>query len=82
MILNDKSVSRKHATIIFEECKSEDVIDPDRMYRVVLRDERSKFGVFINDHRLEPGSQANLESGDEIMFGQQNSIFGLRNPEI
>lgn len=57
IVIMDKSVSRKHATIIRVNG------------HYFLRDDGSSNGTFVNGHRVPSGKAAEIFSGDELMLG-------------
>lgn len=68
-ISDDKSVSRKHATITFPAPSMP-----------LLTDGGSKFGSFINGDQLN--GSATLKSGDKIKFGGATSEFILESKDF
>lgn len=60
-VINDKTVSRNHASIVVER------IDINHM-KYVLEDKNSRNGTFVNNELIH-GKQ-NVIDGDRIMFGQ------------
>lgn len=65
-VINDLSVSREHARIVFED------------ERFVLYDAGSTLGTFVNNQRVE---KVVLHSGDIILFGQFPVMFILDDPK-
>jgi len=63
VVLEDRSVSRRHAVIT---CRGDEV---------VLLDDRSLNGVFVNGERV---TQATLRDGDAIALGDVQMRFVLR----
>ena len=66
-VINDLSVSREHARIVFEE----------EVY--VLYDLGATLGTFVNNKRID---RVILHSGDIILFGQFPVMFILDDPEM
>jgi hypothetical protein len=56
-------VSREHAIVRVGEG------------RVQLLDRGSKNGTWVNSRRLEPNGEADLEDGDELVFGTYRLVF-------
>jgi pSer/pThr/pTyr-binding forkhead associated (FHA) protein len=70
ILLNDSTVSRRHATI---ELSSDDTI--------FLTDIGSTNGTFLDGKRLEAGAPAQLQNGSEIKFGNVITILSdTQNP--
>ncbi|OUM65212.1 hypothetical protein PIROE2DRAFT_7846, partial [Piromyces sp. E2] len=67
LILNDRSVSRKHAKFHVEKIGINKTNDPNYKPQVVLRDLDSKFGTFVNMQRIS-GTVVLLENSS-IKFG-------------
>jgi hypothetical protein len=65
LVVNDTSVSRKHARLLVNAT------------RVVIEDIGSANGVFVNGNRLEDGVPAGLADGDQIQVG--SGTFVLRS---
>ncbi|NLB35053.1 MAG: FHA domain-containing protein [Elusimicrobia bacterium] len=65
----DKSVSRRHATITFEEGT------------YYLTDKRSKNRSFLNKHEVEPEDKLALEEGDEILIGKNVFRFYIEKED-
>lgn len=65
LIINGKTVSRKHARLWF---------DNGRWY---LADIQSANGTFINNTRLQPNQPAVLNDGDVINFGDEIVLFNI-----
>ncbi|KAL1917982.1 uncharacterized protein VTP21DRAFT_3248 [Calcarisporiella thermophila] len=68
-LLGDKSVSRKHAVLDVGEAKTQ----PSEHTQLILSDLNSKFGVFVNDKRVE--NTMELKDGDQFKLGVWTSIF-------
>ncbi|KAK9704049.1 hypothetical protein K7432_010424 [Basidiobolus ranarum] len=73
-ISNDRSVSRKHGTLTVSENSISAVSDTKANTVVTLIDERSKFGLYVNQDKI---SEQTLQDGDEIKFGAMNSTYKL-----
>lgn len=58
VVLNDRTVSRRHALIRREGD------------RVVIEDAGSTFGTFLNNNEVAAGGQAELRDGDIVRFGR------------
>lgn len=74
-LVNDKSVSRHHATVIVAvsfDCKDEQSIPSIQI------EDKSKFGTSVNGERLQKGETYNLCDGSLIEFGVSKSVFVLR----
>ncbi|KAH8548558.1 hypothetical protein BGW37DRAFT_506646 [Umbelopsis sp. PMI_123] len=80
-IEDDKSVSRKHATIIVEETDSEtglqNVLNPSKRSSVTIRDEGAKYGTFVNTAKVSPNRPHELRDNDLIKFGTLTSLWRL-----
>ncbi|KAI9471600.1 hypothetical protein BX667DRAFT_520042 [Coemansia mojavensis] len=65
----DNSVSRKHATVF---------VDPGQPRQIIVTDNASKFGVFINGTLCTPNANCTAKIGDKIVFGGQASTFEVQ----
>ena len=68
--LNDKKISKNHATLTLRACKRKGAQDGEVMRRVFIKDS-STFGTFVNGKPLKKNEWSILQEGDAI---------GLRNP--
>ena len=59
--LAHQSVSRHHATFMVEETLGQQ--------RVILRDDRSANGSFVNGHMVESGTPIDVKPGDQVRIG-------------
>ncbi|ORX91348.1 hypothetical protein K493DRAFT_339415 [Basidiobolus meristosporus CBS 931.73] len=73
-IPNDRSVSRKHATLSVSEGSLSAVNDTRTNTSVTLTDEGSKFGLFVNQEKID---KQVLREGDEIKLGAMSSTYKL-----
>ncbi|XP_022080338.1 nibrin-like [Acanthaster planci] len=71
LILNDSSVSRKHATLTVTH--SDANLSKPEVKPVLTLIDSSKFGSLRNGSKVAIGSNTNLEDGDRIVFGAMNS---------
>ena len=60
MVLDDATVSRRHALVM------------ERDGGVVIADDRSRNGLFVNGRRVD---QARLRNGDEVQLGARVMRF-------
>ncbi|XP_068700870.1 nibrin-like isoform X2 [Montipora foliosa] len=74
LIQDDASISRKHSIITLNHDESS-LGDPSKISQVLIHD-FSKYGTFVNGTRISGSSS--LKSGDEILFGKNNSYYKLR----
>ncbi|KAI9317986.1 hypothetical protein BX666DRAFT_2134438, partial [Dichotomocladium elegans] len=75
IVFLDKSVSRKHAVIKVDSLSTRSVFKDTRP-KLLLSDQNSKYGTFINEKPLEHALY--LNDRDIIRFGSMNSIVKLR----
>ncbi|KAJ1951006.1 hypothetical protein FBU59_000406, partial [Linderina macrospora] len=73
VVEGDHSVSRRHATISTSE-----IADGQVAPTVMVKDEGSKFGLFLNGRRSDKNEIAELRIDDLVTFGGQASTFQLR----
>lgn len=73
LVEDDKSVSRKHATIFTGDAGSTDL---------KVQDEGSTFGIQIDGSKCPESSISQLKAGSKITFGGQKSVFELRSLKI
>ncbi|XP_038077247.1 nibrin-like [Patiria miniata] len=71
LVLNDSSVSRKHATLTVTY--SDASLSKPEIKPVLTLIDSSKFGSLRNGSKMGIGSNTNLEDGDLIVFGAMNS---------
>ncbi|KAJ1955155.1 hypothetical protein EC988_002041 [Linderina pennispora] len=69
----DHSVSRRHATISTSE-----IADGQVAPTVMIKDEGSKFGLFLNGRRSNKNEIIEIHIDDLVTFGGQASTFQLR----
>lgn len=74
LIHDDASISRKHSVITVQHDQA-NLGDPCQMSQVFLED-FSKYGTFINGIRIT--GTVNVKSGDELLFGKNNSLYRLQ----
>ncbi|KAG8570466.1 hypothetical protein GDO81_011284 [Engystomops pustulosus] len=73
LIEDDQSISRAHATFSVSHPLAH-LGQPDKIPVLTIKDS-SKYGTFINEEKMEPGSSRSLKSGDKVTFGVYNSKF-------
>lgn len=71
---NDKSISRKHATIEISEIKSNSITTLNYRPKIAVQD-LSKYGTFLNGVRVEAKKMITLNEGDKIKFGIYKNEF-------
>lgn len=75
LVLNDQSVSRKHAQLYIKNEGGEECI--------IIIDFGSKYGTFIivgeETTRISPNEPVKVHSGDKIRFGIQDEIWSVKN---
>ncbi|KAI8580961.1 hypothetical protein K450DRAFT_235455 [Umbelopsis ramanniana AG] len=80
-IEDDKSVSRKHATVVVEstdyETGLQNVLNPSKRCSVTVRDEGAKYGTFVNTSKVSPHQPHELRDNDVIKFGTLTSLWRL-----
>ncbi|CAO3660171.1 unnamed protein product [Umbelopsis ramanniana] len=80
-IEDDKSVSRKHATIVVEsidyETSLQNVLNPSKRCSVTVRDEGAKYGTSVNTSKVSPHQPHELRDNDLIKFGTLTSLWRL-----
>ncbi|KAI9285899.1 hypothetical protein BC943DRAFT_322047 [Umbelopsis sp. AD052] len=80
-IEDDKSVSRKHATVVVEsidyETGLQNVLNPSKRCSVTVRDEGAKYGTFVNTSKVSPHQTHELRDNDLIKFGTLSSLWRL-----
>ncbi|KAJ1965879.1 hypothetical protein GGI12_000451 [Dipsacomyces acuminosporus] len=70
LVEGDHSVSRRHATI---------TLTIGAQPKAEIKDEGSKFGVYVNGRRCGEKQTAEAKIGDNVTFGGQSSTFQLRD---
>ncbi|XP_076322299.1 nibrin isoform X2 [Tachypleus tridentatus] len=75
LILNDLSISRKHAVLCISHSEAS-LIEPHHLPILTLKDSRSKYGTYLNGRKLSPDVKGTIvNKGNEISFGQCGSSF-------
>jgi len=74
LIQDDASISRKHSIITVNHDES-NLGDLSKMSQVVIQD-FSTYGTFVNGVKIS--GSISLKTGDEILFGKNNSYYKLR----
>lgn len=59
-----KAIAPRHATLVFDEEKG-----------LLICDQNSQFGTFVNEARLPEGFSVRLNHGDTIEIGDRNNMF-------
>ncbi|XP_013789284.1 nibrin-like [Limulus polyphemus] len=75
LILNDLSISRKHAVLLVSHSEAS-LIEPHHLPILTLKDNSSKYGTYLNGRKLSPDVKGTIvNKGNEISFGQCGSSF-------
>lgn len=75
IILNDQSISRKHASIFITHLEF-NLTKPDRIPVVTLKDATSKYGTFVNGEQVSPDGKI-VKKDDIVTFGQCGTDYRL-----
>ena len=73
LIINNPSISKRHALIQFEEDEEENT-NIQKSKEIILID-NSLNGTYVNGTKISNGKKILLETGDKISFGNDKSIF-------
>ncbi|KAJ0396288.1 hypothetical protein P43SY_005400 [Pythium insidiosum] len=73
---SDSSISRTHALLRVGALSAEQLQDPTTRPALVLADQQSRFGSFVNQEQCF--AERELKSGDLITFGAKRTVLRVR----
>ena len=74
LIINNPSISKRHALIQFEENEDEESTNINKGKEIILID-NSLNGTYVNGTKITNGKKILLETGDKISFGNDKNIY-------
>ena len=74
LIINNPSISKRHALIQFEEDEDEESTNINKGKEIILID-NSLNGTYVNGTKITNGKKILLETGDKISFGNDKNIY-------
>ena len=74
LIINNPSISKKHALIQFDEDVEDSIVNINKSKEIILID-NSLNGIYVNGTKITNGKKILLETGDKISFGNDKNIY-------